>query len=50
VAAAHPDECDRIRGVLDDHRRAIEATADDLDAVRMDEATKQRLRDLGYAE
>ena len=50
VAADHPDECERIEAILDDHRRTIVATDDDLSTVAMDETTKQRLRDLGYAE
>lgn len=50
VADDHPNECKRIDGILDDHRRAVAATADDLETVAMDETTKQRLRDLGYAE
>jgi arylsulfatase A-like enzyme len=50
VTADYPAECDRIRGVVDDHQSTIEATADDLGTVEIDEATKERLRDLGYAE
>jgi arylsulfatase A-like enzyme len=50
VAGDHPDVCERIRGVLDDHRERIAASTDDLRTVEMDESTKERLRDLGYAE
>ncbi|EMA49526.1 sulfatase [Halococcus thailandensis] len=50
VADGHPEVCERLRGVLDDHRERIAASADELRTVEMDESTKKRLRDLGYAE
>lgn len=50
VADGHPEVCERLRGVLDEHRERIAASADDLRTVEMDESTKKRLRDLGYAE
>ncbi len=50
VADAYPKVCERVRGVLDDHRERIAASTDDLRTVEMDESTKERLRDLGYAE
>lgn len=50
VAADHPEECDRIRRVIAAHKEEISATDDDLGTVEMDVTTKERLRDLGYAE
>ena len=50
VADDHPEVCERLRGVLNEHRERIASSADDLRTVEMDESTKKRLRDLGYAE
>ncbi|EMA43787.1 sulfatase [Halococcus morrhuae DSM 1307] len=50
VADGHPEVCERLDGVLDEHRERIAASADDIRTVEMDESTKKRLRDLGYAE
>ena len=50
VADGHSEVCERLHSVLDEHRERIAASADDLRTVEMDESTKKRLRDLGYAE
>ncbi|WP_256687149.1 sulfatase [Halococcus qingdaonensis] len=50
VADANPEVCERLHSVLDEHRGRIAASADDLRTVEMNESTKKRLRDLGYAE
>ena len=50
VRGEHADVADRLGERLDEHERAVEATATDLGTIEMDEGVKQRLRDLGYQE
>ncbi len=50
VADDHSDILTRIREFLEDHQRVVEKTAEDIENVEIDKATKERLRDLGYRE
>ncbi|SER82528.1 sulfatase [Natrinema salaciae] len=50
VVDTEPEILEHARDVIDDHERAIEETATDLGDVEMEEAVKDRLRDLGYKE
>ncbi|MFB6178665.1 MAG: sulfatase [Halorientalis sp.] len=50
VVADHPDVVERLTDLLDDHRTAIERSADEVVEVEMEEDVKARLRDLGYKE
>jgi len=50
VADEHPDVLAEFRERIDAYEREIDATARETESVEMDEATKNRLRNLGYVE
>lgn len=50
VVDDHPDVVTEFEALLDDHRAAVDATAEDIGSVEMDESVKERLRELGYKE
>lgn len=51
VIGDHPEEAERLRERLDDHRRLVASTSDtDVERPEVGEDVKQRLRRLGYDE
>lgn len=50
VADKRPDVSDRINKLVESHRTLVTDHAGERSQVAMDDATKRRLRDLGYVE